>query len=192
MTGPTTAVDIIRSQQGDTAAFARLVREHHPYAYALAIRLVCNESEAEDVVQEAFIRAWKSLSRFDPNTRFTTWLYKIVTNLSLDCLRSRRHRPLPESLLPGDALTVGLADSETPETLISSRELAKIIESLAGMLPGKQRVVFTLRDIQDLSIEEVCECTGLSSESVRSNLHYARKKLREFLATKYDVRGSGL
>lgn len=191
MTEQTTATDVVRSQHGDTAAFARLVREHHSYAYGLAIRLVCNEAEAEDVVQEAFVRAWRNLSRFDPNTRFTTWLYRIVTNLSLDCLRSRKHRPFPEGLLPGDALTEGLADHETPETLTSSRDLATIIESLAGMLPETQRLVFTLRDIQDLSIEEVCDCTGLSSESVRSNLHYARKKLRERLGTEYDVKGSG-
>lgn len=191
MTEQTTAADVVRSQHGDTAAFARLVRVHHSYAYGLALRLVCNEAEAEDVVQEAFVRAWKNLSHFDPNTRFTTWLYRIVTNLSLDCLRSRKHRPSPEGLLPGDALTEGLADHDTPETLTSSRDLAKIIESLAGMLPETQRLVFTLRDIQDLSIAEVCDCTGLSSESVRSNLHYARKKLRERLGTEYDVKGGG-
>ena len=192
MTGQTTSAHIVKSQRGDTAAFARLMRDHYSYAYALAMRLVCNETDAEDVVQEAFVRAWKNLSQFDPNTRFTTWLYKIVTNLSIDSLRSRKHRPSPAGFLPGDALTGDLADNETPESLTSSRDLAKIIEDLAGVLPETQRVVFTLRDIQDLSIEEVCDCTGLSSESVRSNLHYARKRLRERLGKQYDVKGSGL
>ncbi|MRR11934.1 RNA polymerase subunit sigma-24, partial [bacterium] len=81
-------------------------------------------------------------------------------------------------------------DRITPETLATSRDIGRIIEALAGDLPETQRLVFTLRDMQDLSIEEVCDITGLSSESVRSNLHYARRRLRERLALEYQVRGT--
>jgi len=191
MTDPTNAADILGSQQGDMSAFARLVRGHFSYAYALALRLVCNEEEAEEVAQEAFVRVWKSLNRFDPNTRFTTWLYRIVTNLSLDTIRSRKRRPMAASLPLEDSLTEAPGGMENPESFTGSRDMVRLIERLAGELPETQRMVFTLRDIQDLSIEEVCECTGLSSGSVRSNLHYARKRLREHLEKEYDVKRRG-
>ena len=179
--------DIARSQRGDTAAFGRVVRTHYAYAYSLALRLVCDEAEAHDVAQESFLRVWQNLARFDPATRFTTWLYRIVTNLSLDAIRSRKRRGaiaavIPEGMDPPDRIT--------PETLATSRDIGRIIEALAGDLPETQRLVFTLRDMQDLSIEEVCDITGLSSESVRSNLHYARRRLRERLESEYQVRGT--
>jgi RNA polymerase sigma-70 factor (ECF subfamily) len=179
--------DIVQSQQGDAAAFGRLVRAHYAYAYALAFRLVCDEDEARDVVQEAFVRVWQHLDRFDPATRFTTWLYRIVSNLALDALRSRKRRAFISARIGEES---DPPDSTTPELLATNRDIGRAIARVAGDLPETQRLVFTLRDVQDLSIEEVCEITGLSSESVRSNLHYARRKLRERLESDYGVRGA--
>ena len=187
MTETTTTTDIRNSQQGDTKAFARVLRAHYSYAYGLALRLVLDESDADDVTQEAFVRIWKNLHRFDPDTRFTTWLYQIVTNLSLDMIRSRKRRPLTAVRVPDDIPAGIAADTGNPEVLTGNRDMIELIERLAGDLPETQRLVFTLRDIQDLSIEEVCDCTGLSSESVRSNLHYARKRLRGRLEKEYDM-----
>jgi RNA polymerase sigma-70 factor, ECF subfamily len=178
--------DIVRSQRGDSAAFGRVVRDHHRYAFSLALRLVCDEADARDVAQESFVRVWRNLDQFDPGTRFTTWLYRMVTNCSLDLIRSRKRRPAADRSGEADP-----PDTMTPELIATNRDIVRIIEHLAGHLPETQRVVFTLRDIQDLSIEEVCDITGLSSESVRSNLHYARKKLRERLESEYSVRGTG-
>ncbi len=187
MTETTTIADIRSSQQGDENAFARVVRAHYSYAYTLAFRLVLDESDADDVVQEGFVRVWKNLDRFDPNTRFTTWLYRIVTNVSLDVIRARKRRPMITDREPDDIPMGETADAGNPEALTGNRDMIEHIKRLAADLPETQRLVFTLRDIQDLTIEEVCECTGLSSESVRSNLHYARKRLRERLEREYDV-----
>ncbi len=187
MTETTTIADIRSSQQGDENAFARVVRAHYSYAYTLAFRLVLDESDADDVVQEGFVRVWKNLDRFDPNTRFTTWLYRIVTNVSLDVIRARKRRPMITDREPDDIPMGETADAGNPEALTGNRDMIEHIKRLAADLPDTQRLVFTLRDIQDLTIEEVCECTGLSSESVRSNLHYARKRLRERLEREYDV-----
>jgi len=187
MTETTTTADIRSSQQGDQHAFARVVRAHYSYAYSVALRLVLDESDADDVVQEGFVRVWKNLNRFDPNTRFTTWLYRIVTNVSLDVIRARKRRPMTTDRQPDEIPMGENADVGNPEEFTSNRDMIEHIERLAADLPDTQRLVFTLRDIQDLTIEEVCECTGLSSESVRTNLHYARKRLREHFEKEYDM-----
>jgi RNA polymerase sigma-70 factor, ECF subfamily len=190
MTDPDSQDIIRRSKAGDQAAFAMLVRGHYPVAYALALRILCNETEAEDVAQEAFIRVWRHLARFDPETRFTTWLYRIVTNLSLDQIRGRRRQGGRVADRREDEEATDPVEARNPETIASNRDLARIVHRLAGSLPETQRLVFTLRDIQDLPIETVCAVTGLSSESVRTNLHYARRKIRETLEKDYAVKGS--
>jgi RNA polymerase sigma-70 factor (ECF subfamily) len=192
MTDPDSQDIIRRSKAGDQAAFALLVRGHYPVAYALALRILCNEMEAEDVAQEAFVRVWRHLDRFDPETRFTTWLYRIVTNLSLDQIRSRRRKGGRVLNRREDDEAPEPVEASTPETIASNRDFVRIVNRLAGDLPETQRVVFTLRDIQDLPIETVCAITGLSSESIRTNLHYARRRIRESLEKDYSVKGSAL
>jgi RNA polymerase sigma-70 factor, ECF subfamily len=173
-----------RCKAGDRAAFAILVREHYGLAYGLALRMVCDEADADDVAQEAFIRVWRGLDRFDVETRFTTWLYTIVTNLSLDQLRRRRRRDVNRKEGWAEPLDPG-----NQEAVVCNADLARIVRHLAGGLPETQRLVFTLRDLQDLPVTTVCEITGLSSESVRTNLHYARRKIRERLEKEYSVKG---
>jgi RNA polymerase sigma-70 factor (ECF subfamily) len=190
MTDPESQDIINRSRAGDQAAFATLVRGYYPVAYALAVRILCDEMEAEDVAQEAFIRVWRNLDRFDPETRFTTWLYRIVTNLSLDRIRSRRRRGDRIADHREDDPPSELVETSTPESIASNNDLAQIILRLAGNLPETQRIVFTLRDVQDLPIETVSAITGLSSESIRTNLHYARRRIRERLERDYSVKGS--
>jgi RNA polymerase sigma-70 factor, ECF subfamily len=178
---------IRKCKAGDGASFSILVREHYALAYGLALRMVCDEADAEDVAQEAFIRVWRSLDRFDENTRFTTWLYRIVTNLSLDQLRSRRRRL--EHAIDRNEGNRDPADPADHEAITANGDLARIVRHLSGGLPETQRLVFALRDLQDLPIATVCEITGLSSESVRTNLHYARRNIRERLEREYSVKG---
>jgi DNA-directed RNA polymerase specialized sigma24 family protein len=123
MTDPESQDIINRSRAGDQAAFATLVRGYYPVAYALAVRILCDEMEAEDVAQEAFIRVWRNLDRFDPETRFTTWLYRIVTNLSLDRIRSRRRRGDRIADHREDDPPSELVETSTPESIASSSEL---------------------------------------------------------------------
>lgn len=195
MTTPDTAEttvqdDIRKSQTGDTAAFGRVVRTLHDYAFQLAFRLLCEREEANDVVQEAFIKAWHSLDRYDSRSKFTTWLYTIVSNLSLDRLRARkrwgarftREGSADSSSEPSDGLWL--------DEQYSNEELAGIIRRLTRFLPPKQRLIFTLRDLQDLPVEEVAKNANMSAATIKANLHYARRAIRDHLASHYDIEGT--
>jgi len=176
---------------GNPAAFEELVRQYQPYAYSLAVRMLCDEQEAEDAVQEAFINVWRSIDRYDPSVRFTTWLYRIVTNLCLDHLRARRRRNwISFSRTGNEEGAAEIRADGSPSDLASTEDLISIIRTLSSGLPETQQTVFVLRDLQDLSIREVCSITGLSEGSVKTNLHYARRKIRDHLVHEYGVKGA--
>ena len=178
---------ITRSQCRDLAAFEQLVRKYQPYAFSLAMKFLCDEAEASDVVQDSFLRVWKNIDRYDPKQRFTTWLYKIVINLCVDRFRVlKRSRSIFLSR-DRDPVMEDLPDERDWETMRSHEQLADVIRTLSGRLSPKQRIVFTLRDLQDLTVEEVVEITGLSTGSVKTNLHYARKSIRDVLVRHYGV-----
>ncbi len=167
----------VAASNGDSTAFGALVRATQSYAYALAFRFLCSEPDARDIVQEAFVKVWKHLGDYDSSKKFTTWLYAIVSNLSMDHIRSRtRRQGLFVSLSGEDPV-----DPAGLETIHSNAELASIVQKLTGQLPPTQRLVFVLRDLQDLSVGEVVESSGLSEASVKTNLHLARKHIRELL-----------
>jgi RNA polymerase sigma-70 factor (ECF subfamily) len=176
-----------RSRCKDFPAFEQLVRKYQPYAFSLAMKFLCDDAEASDIVQESFLRVWKNLDRYDPNQLFTTWLYRIVANLSIDRLRVlKRNRGLFFSR-ERDPMMEDLPDERDWETALSHAQLAGIIKILSGRLTRTQNLVFTLRDLQDLTVEEVVEITGLSAGSVKTNLHYARKTIRDALVRHYGV-----
>ena len=178
---------VTRSQCRDLAAFEQLVRKYQPYAFSLAMKFLCDEAEASDVVQDSFLRVWKNIDRYDPKQKFTTWLYKIVVNLCVDRFRAlKRSRSIFLSR-DRDPAMEDLPDEHDWETLRSYEQLADVIRTLSGRLSPKQRMVFTLRDLQDLTVEEVVEITGLSTGSVKTNLHYARKSIRDVLVRHYGV-----
>lgn len=183
-----TVRDLIqRCNDGDVLAFEKLVRKFQSYAFALAMRLLCDETESRDIVQESFVRIWKHIDRFDPRKQFTTWMYTIVTNLCVDRLRTiNRNRKLFLSRDEDSALP-DIPDDLDVYEIESNEELAAMIKSLTRELPTKQRLVFTLRDIQDLTVEEVATITGLSVGSVKTNLHYARRALRRLMEDKHHV-----
>jgi RNA polymerase sigma-70 factor (ECF subfamily) len=170
---------------GDSTAFGALVRATQSYAYALAFRFLCSEQDARDVVQEAFVKVWEHLGDYDRSKKFTTWLYAIVSNISLDHLRSRKRRL---NLFASGSDTDPI-DPRELESVHSNAELAAIVQKLAGDLPRVQRLVFTLRDLQDLSVGEAVEASGLSEASVKTNLHLARKRIRELLVRNDYVKG---
>lgn len=178
---------VSRSQCRDLVQFEALVRTYQPYAFSLAMKFLCDEAEASDVVQESFFRVWKNIDRYDPNQKFSTWLYKIVSNLCVDRFRSlKRSRSLFFSR-DRDPAMEDLPDERNWETMRSHEELAEIIRTLSKRLSRTQKLVFTLRDLQDLTLVEVVEITGLSIGSVKTNLHYARKSIRDMLVRHYGV-----
>ena len=172
---------LTRAARGDREGFRLLVEMHQPYAYALAFRLLRDPDRAADVVQESFIKVWKNLERYRPEGRFTTWLYRIVVNLCYDAMRRERvRRRFFGDLDPASAA----ADPPDPAGLqqhVEARDLAARVLRMAHVLPPKQRLVFTLRDVQEMDLEEIAHTTGMSVGAVKTNLSHARKRIRESL-----------
>lgn len=180
---------IERIKVGDHRAFGTLVREYQSYAFALALRFSWDRQEADDIVQESFVRVWKHIGSFDPEQRFTTWLYAIVARLSIDHQRSKsRWRQL---LVRREEWRVeeGAIEVWSPEEMMDGKELLAKIKRLVEDLPRTQRLVFTLRDLQDLSMEEVAEVTGMAPTSIKANLCHARRRIRTMLSDRKNTSG---
>jgi RNA polymerase sigma-70 factor, ECF subfamily len=179
---------IDRSKQGDVWAFRQLVESHQQYAFSLAFRIICDEDDARDIVQEAFIRVWKHISEFMPEVKFTTWLYKIVVNVSYDHLKGERRRRRLFMRMHQTPSVDHYPDGSAPEISLINKDLADKIRAVAQKLPLTQRMVFVLRDLQDLTVQEVAEILEISRESVKTNLCYARQNIRARL-NRMEVRG---
>lgn len=172
---------IERCTKGDLSSFRAVVEEYQGYAFAIAFRTVGDEEDAKDIVQESFIRVWNNFTKYNSTVKFTTWLYTIVTNLCYDKLRSRKRK---QAVIVNEAdisMISSIIIFENPEKLLANKELASIIEQLTEELPPKQKMIFILRDLQGLHIQEVCDIIHLSKSSVKTNLVYARKYLRQKL-----------
>lgn len=166
-------------QEGDQAAFARLVRMHQPYAYALAMRFVWDHAEAEDIVQESFIRVWKHCSSFSGEAKFTTWLYSIVSRVAMDRIKRKKRWGL--LFVRGEEHGDQTAGQSTMESTLYNARAIERVRALTERLPHVQRMVFTLRDLQDLPVDEVVRITGMSAASIKANLCHARKRMRDLL-----------
>jgi RNA polymerase sigma-70 factor (ECF subfamily) len=178
------------AQKNDLAAFQKLVRRIQSKAFSLTFRLLADEDDARDAAQESFIRLWQNLHRYDPAQRFETWFYRIVTNIALDRLRARKRwlRVFERK----EDLRGDFPDGLNVEGTMSNNELACIIRALTEELPPKQRAVLVLRDFQDLSTEEVAQVTRMSEESVKTNLHYARTRVRGLLKKRVGISSEDL
>jgi RNA polymerase sigma-70 factor (ECF subfamily) len=169
---------IRNAQQGDQEAFRQLVEKHQQFAYNVAFRFLTNQEDARDVVQECFIRVWKNLHKFDARKRFTTWLYKIITNLCYDDMRRAYNKYKCDPLEKEDSFT-NLTDQTDAEQELSNADLAEKIKCLSAHLKPRQRVVFVLRDLQDVDMDDIAEVLNTSVSTVKSNLYYARQNIRK-------------
>ena len=174
---------IERAQRGDSIAFRKLVEMHQRFAYSVAFRFTGNAPEAEDITQEVFIKLWKNLGKYKHGIKLTTWLYQIITNQCLDYLKSasRKHQMKNVEMKLGKQIR----DDTNHEQQVDDRELLKVVTALAKQLTPKQQTVFILRDLEGLSVEEVCEVLNMSSGKMKSNLYYARQKIRLDLTQYY-------
>jgi RNA polymerase sigma-70 factor (ECF subfamily) len=170
-------IECIRN--GDRTAFRKLVTMYQQPAYRLAFRILGNEEEARDAVQECFIKVWQKIGSFDTSRAFIPWMSRILANTSLDRLRTiKRHTTIPIEMVSRKLEAMQQLDSTT---LANNQELAILIKGLSEMLPEKQKLVFVLRDIEGMTSEEVESITELTETSVKSNLYHARKRVREQL-----------
>lgn len=172
-------------RRGNARCFEVLVNRYERRIFRLAKNLTQNDSDAEDVMQEAFLKAFEHLGEFQGNSRFYTWLVRITINQGLMKLRKRRtnHVSLDTPIeTEEDSLPREIEDWEpTPEERYSQDELAAILSAAIADLHPALRVVFQLRDVEDLSIKETAQLLGLSVSAVKSRLLRARLKLREKL-----------
>jgi RNA polymerase sigma-70 factor, ECF subfamily len=181
---PDLAAFVTAAKGGDRAAFDELVRATYADAYTLAYRLTGNEEDASDVVQEAYLRAYKSLKRFRGDAQFSTWLYRIVANCASTLLGKRtktRHDQLDEANAPIDAH----AEYDPGASADIGVDRAMVTEALRE-LPDGLRAVVVLRDVYDLPHEAIAKELGISEAAAKVRLHRARRKLRERL---FPLRG---
>jgi RNA polymerase sigma-70 factor (ECF subfamily) len=177
-----------RIRAGDKAACSECVELHSPGVYRLALRMMRNEAEAEDVVQETFLSAFKAIGSFEGRSGLSTWLYRIAHNAAL--MRLRRVQPLvvsvdePLELEDGAEVPRELHDwCCLPERDFETAEARTELERAIHELPEKLRAVFVLRELEGLTTEQAAEALDLSVENVKTRLHRARLWLRERLST---------
>ena len=192
-TGPTDGELVSLAARGDVAAFSELVQRHQDTVYALAVHLLRDGSEAEEVVQETFLAALEKLAGFRGDAAFTTWLHRVAANAALMRLRRRRRAPEAPAELPVEELlphfdATGRIDSapghdwsKRADEQLSDRQIRCAVERAVQNLPEDYRIVFLLRDVEGLSSEEMSGLLGISVAAVKSRLHRARLVLRERL-----------
>jgi RNA polymerase sigma-70 factor (ECF subfamily) len=170
---------VTRAQQGDKAAFEALVNRHAGPVYNLALRLLRHPEEAEDLAQEAFLRAWRGLARFRGDSQFSTWLYRIVLNLCYSHLPRLKHEL---AILTPDEEALHLPDGrpEVGAGLLSA-ELNAVLHGAIEALPAGYRLLITLRHLQEMSYNEIAEVTGLPLGTVKTGIFRARQMLRSAL-----------
>ncbi|MDK2855892.1 MAG: polymerase sigma-70 factor, subfamily [Bacillota bacterium] len=176
-------------RRGSREAFAVLVERYQAKIYNLTYRLLGNADDAEELTQEAFCRAFAKLGEFRGEAAFSTWLYRIAHNLCLDELRRRQRRPvlsLSEHEMRRYLEEVPGENPEAAELCVRRAVLGRLQEVLAT-LPPDQRTVLVLRDVQDLSYEEIAQIIGCSLGTVKSRLNRARRALRDKLSAEREL-----
>ena len=177
-----------RCRHGDSSAFEELFDKYGRKIYALTYRMTANRQEAEDILQDVFLRAYEHIISYRRISNFYPWLCRVATNLAVDYHRSSHPQ---RSLEPGEngiELSVNTARSN-PESALESKELGEQINAAVEALPLRQRQVFALKNIAGLSHKEIALILGCSQDAVRANLYQAVKKLRQKLR-KYLTMGS--
>ncbi len=185
---------VAKAQAGDTAAFGELVSRYQNKIYRLAKHITQNDEDAEDVLQEAFLKAYEHIGGFQGNSKFYTWIVRIAVNEALMKLRKRktdRTVPLDEPVDTGEEMVnreIAVWE-DNPEQRYSQEEMQQILNEAVQDLKPDFRTVFVLRDIEELSTEETAESLGISIPAVKSRLLRARLALREKLTRKFKRKG---
>jgi RNA polymerase sigma-70 factor, ECF subfamily len=185
---------ILRAQAGDTGAFRLLVERHQRRVFAIALGLVRDEQDAREIAQEAFLRVHKGLAEFHGGSSFFTWLYRIVTNLSIDLMRkpSRREAELHFALEADDGESPVLPASDAdPYDVVRRGQLSLRIHAALEQLPPYHRGVILMREVEGMSYEEMAEAMQVSKGTIMSRLFHARKKLQRALSDCHDEECAG-
>jgi RNA polymerase sigma-70 factor (ECF subfamily) len=178
-----------RLRDRDERAFRELVTAHRDRVYNITFRMLGNRAEAEDVAQEVFITVFKTIDTFREESKFSTWLYRVAVNHSKNRIKylSRRQDRNQDELDETNANSsssdapISAPVPSAPDRALEGAQMEKLLQEAIATLDEDQRVVVVLRDVEDLSIEEICDITGLPDGTVKSRLHRARLALRKKL-----------
>jgi RNA polymerase sigma factor (sigma-70 family) len=171
---------IDRILAGDTAGYAVLVDRHKDMAYTIAYRIVGSREDAEEVVQDAFIKAFQALQGFRRTAKFATWLYRIVYNAAVSKQRQKKHAMQP---IDDDSRVMNLADDDDGDV----EERHRMLEMALMKLPEEERVLLTLYYIEDSNVDDIHQIMGISKPNVKIRLFRARKKLHELMTSMVTV-----
>lgn len=179
------AAEVARARAGDEGAFRALVERHSRAVFRLAFRMTGNEQDAEDVVQESFLKAYRRLDQFESRANFGSWIYRIAANCAYDLLRSRARRderPLaeddPDAVDPLSSLP---ADDPSPERLVFGTEVRSRMIAAFARLSARERSAFVLRHYEGLTIEEIGKALDIDTNATKHSVFRAVRKLREAL-----------
>jgi RNA polymerase sigma-70 factor (ECF subfamily) len=178
---------LARLRERDERAFRELVDEHRDRVFNLTFRMLGNRAEAEDVAQEVFIAVFKTVETFREESKLSTWIYRVAVNHCKNRIKylARRHArdqdELDESNDPGDGSMSAPSTPRRPDRQVEGAQLDRLMQEAIASLEEEHRTLVVLRDLEDLSIEEICEITGLPDGTVKSRLHRARIALRKKL-----------
>ncbi len=165
---------------GNLTSFRKLIEVTSPFAYSVAFRMLGDDDQAKDVVQETMVTIWQKINKIKSAEVYRTWTYRIVINKCYDQLRKRKRNPeFSADDYTWEQISNSIADISSSE--LENSENAKIINLLTGKLSPKQKAVFVLSEIEQMSNDEISGITGISKSGVKANLHYARKKISELL-----------
>ncbi|MBS0571821.1 MAG: RNA polymerase sigma factor [Proteobacteria bacterium] len=187
---------ILRAARGDAPAFEALMRRHNQLVFRTARSILRSDAEAEEAVQDAWLSAWRGLDRFRAESRFSTWMVRIVRNEALGRLRRAAAEvvPLEAAMISSDrdtraALTE--APDRTPEAELARTQARRLMEARIDRLPEVYRTVFMLRAVEEMSVEEVAAALDIPEATVRSRFFRARSILRESQAQEMDMALAG-
>ncbi len=183
---------LAKARKGDVDAFEMLIKGHEKKAFNIAYRFLKNPEDAEDITQEAFIRAFNNIKKFKGQSSFSTWLYRIITNTCIDFVRTRQNK-LTESIdksvqYNGDEMELQIpTDKNNPETILEQNEITGLMQKMLNKLPDDQKLALILRDIQGFSYDEISQITDVSLGTVKSRINRARLALKELILEKGEL-----
>jgi RNA polymerase sigma-70 factor, ECF subfamily len=177
----TDAATVSRARDGDPDAFRQLVERHSKPIFRLAYRMTGNEHDADDVVQETFLRVYKQLARFEERANFGTWLHRIAVNCALDLLRSRGRIDRYRGGDPEEAEMTAASSDPQQDRLLLSAELRDQVAAAMERLSGNERTAFVLRHFEGMPVEEIGKTLGIQVNAAKHTIFRAVRKLRESL-----------
>jgi RNA polymerase sigma-70 factor, ECF subfamily len=180
---PDDAQLVARSLKQDHEAFGQLIDRHASIIMNLAYRMVGNRAEAEDLAQESFLAAFKALSTFRADSKFSTWLYRIASNKCKDWLRAKRPGMGQQDIDIDEVLDIHVAEEQTPERLLSQQQVALELEQAIQRLPPLYREAFVLKHVEGLSYEEMAEILGVNGDTLKMRVYKGRLQLSRELAS---------